>query len=577
MERDVSYDLNRAVAARLTGGVNGAVQRGVEPNRHPWLALLVLCLGFFVILLDTTIVNVAIPTMLDSLHASLDQILWVVNAFLLTYAVLLVSGGRLGDIFGQRTLFVVGLAVFTLASALCGLAQDANQLIAARVVQGVGAAILTPQTLVIVSAIFPAQRRGAAFGILAGVTGLAAVAGPTLGGLIVTTLDWRWIFFVNLPIGIAGIALAVLFVPDLRPGRRHRLDLVGVALATAGLSGVIFGLIEGQRYEWGAVAGSWVTIPEIIAAGVVVLAVFLVWERFQREPLVPLSLFRNRNFSLMVWLSALWQFALFGFFLTTTINLQSVLGMSAIRAGLTTIPVTLCMVLVGPIAGRLTDRIGSRSILMLGFVLFAAGIAGVAAVESATATSLTFTVPLAVLGLGLGCVIAPLTTEAMREVPPVLAGAASGTLNTSRQVGSAIGAAVIGGAVLQYQLATALRDQALGAAQQLPPPFRQGFLDGFAAAARGGLAVGRGQSGGAQVPAGLPPEAAQLVQRLVHDVFVHAYVTAMRPTLAVAVAALLFGALTCALIVRRPQAVSAVPNLAAAGDAVLPAIPAPAA
>ena len=528
----------------------------MEQKRNPWLALLILCLGLFVILLDATIVNVAIPTMLDSLHASLDQILWVVNAFLLTFAVLLVTGGRLGDILGPRNLFAVGLGVFTLASALCGLAHVPNQLIAARALQGVGAAILTPQTLVIVSAIFPAQRRGAAFGILSGVTGLAALAGPTLGGVIVSYLDWRWIFFVNLPIGIAGIALAFLLVPDLRPGKQHRLDLVGVALATAGLFGVVFGLIEGQRYQWGAVNGSWLTIPEIIAAGVVLLGMFLAWERFQHEPLVPLSLFRNRNFSIMVWLSALWQFALLGFLLTTTIDLQSVLGMSAVQAGLTTTPLTLAMVLVGPFAGRLTDRIGGRYILMLGFVLFAAGIAAVARVESVTSTSFTFILPLVVTGLGLGCVIAPLTTEAMREVPPVMSGAASGMLNTSRQVGGAIGSAVVAGAVLQNQLASALHDGALSAAGQLPPQFRQGFVNGFADAARGGLEVGRGQSGGAQLPAGLPPQAVELVQRLVHDVFVNAYATAMRPALAVAAAALLLGALTCGLIVSRSQGFS---------------------
>jgi EmrB/QacA subfamily drug resistance transporter len=523
----------------------------MERKSNPWLALLVLSLGFFVVLLDTTIVNVAIPTMLPSLHASLDQMLWVVNAFLLTYAVLLLTGGRLGDILGQRNLFVVGLGAFTVASAVCGLAQDANQLIAARAFQGVGAAILTPQTLVIAVAIFPAERRGAAFGILAGVTGLAALAGPTLGGLIVTYLDWRWIFFVNLPVGLTGIALALRLVPDLRPGKRHRLDLVGATLATAGLTGLVFGLIEGQRYDWGAVAGTWMTIPEIIGAGVVLLGVFLVWERSQAEPLVPLALFRNRNFAIMVWLSALWSFALFGMMLTTTIDLQSVLGMSAVQSGLTVISLTVVMVLTGPVAGRLTDRIGSRSILALGFVLFAGGVAAVAGVESVTASSLTFLLPLAVAGLGLGCIIAPLMTEAMREVPPVLTGAASGTLNTSRQVGAAIGAAVIGGAVLQHQLASALHDRAVSAAAHLPPHVRQGFITGFAGVARGGLEVGRGQSGGAHLPAGLPPHAAQLAQRLGHDVFVHAYAAAMRPTLAVAAAGLLLGALSCGLIARR--------------------------
>jgi MFS family permease len=208
---------------------------------------------------------------------------------------------------------------------------------------------------------------------------------------------------------------------------------------------------------------------------------------------------------------------------------------------------------VGPFAGRLTDRIGGRYILMLGFVLIAAGLTGVALVESVTSTSFTFTLPLTLAGLGMGCVIAPLTTEAMREVPPVMSGAASGMLSTSRQVGAAFGSAVVG-AVLQNQLVSALHDRAVTAAFQLPPAFRQPFVSGFANAARGGLEVGRGQSGGGRLPAGLSPQAAQLVQRLAHDVFVNAYATAMRPALAVPVAALLLGALSCGLIVRRTLA-----------------------
>jgi EmrB/QacA subfamily drug resistance transporter len=529
----------------------------VEQKRNPWLALLVLCLGFFVILLDTTIVNVAIPTMLDSLHASLDQILWVVNAYLLTLAVLIVTAGRIGDILGQRNMFVFGLGLFSLASALCGLSQDANQLIAARVLQGIGAAVISPQALVIISVLFPPARRGAALGLLSAVTALASVAGPTLGGLIVTYLDWRWIFYVNVPIGIIGIVLAFRFVPDIRPGRTHSLDLVGVALATTGLLGIVFGLIEGQRYDWGAIAGTVVTIPEVIGAGLLLLAVFLAWERTQREALVPLSLFKNRNFSIMVWLSAVMFFAMFGFMFTTTIDLQSVLGFSAIQAGLTTIPLTVAIMIAGPFAGRLTDRFGGRYILMLGSILFGSGIAGVALVESLTSNSLTFSIPLAVAGLGMGCIIAPVMTEAMHEVQPAMAGAASGLLNTSRQLGAAVGSAVIG-AVLQNQLATSMHSRAVADSTQLAPQFRQHFIDGFAAAAKNGFEVGRGQSGGAQIPSGLPPQVAHLVQQLIHDVFVNGFVTAMRPTLAVPVAGLLLAALSCTLIARRVQRASGV-------------------
>ena len=520
------------------------------PARNPWLALSVLCFGSFAVLLDGSIVNVAIPTMLDSLHASLDQILWVVNAYMLTFAVLLATCGRLGDILGRRRLFVGGLAMFTLASAACGLAQDASELIAARAVQGVGAAALTPQTLAIIAAIFPPQRRGGALGILTGVGAMAALLGPTVGGLLVTYLDWRWIFYVNLPIGVVGILLALLYVPDLRQGRGHRLDLVGVVLISVGLLGVVFGLIEGQRYDWAAIEGSWLTIPEVIVGGVALIAGFLVWEWFQIEPLVPFALFGNRNFSVMVWLTAVQWFALAGLSITVTIDLQSVLGMSAIQAGLTITPIMLTMGLVAPVAGRLTDRIGGRSILLLGFLVAAAGTAGVAAVESVGATSSTFVLPLMGFGFGLGCLIAPIATEAMREVRPVLAGTASGMLSTFRQLGS-VGGLAVTGAVLQNQLVRAMQDRAVADASQLPAPFRRGFIDGFARAGSSGLEVGRGQSGGAQAAAGLPPQTAELVQRLIHDVFVNGYANAMRPALAVAVAVLVLGAASCVVIAQR--------------------------
>src|SRR5437588_11316638 len=212
---------------------------------NPWITLLVLCLGFFMVLLDLTIVNIAIPSIIDGLKAGLDQVLWVLNAYILVYAVLLITASRLGDRYGQRNLFIAGLAVFTAASALCGLAQDSNQLIAARVVQGVGGALLTPQTLAVISVMFPPNRRGAAMGIWGAVAGVASVAGPTLGGAIVTYIDWRWIFYVNVPVGIAAIVLAFVYIPDVRPGRQHGWDVVGILLSTAALLLVLSGLIEG--------------------------------------------------------------------------------------------------------------------------------------------------------------------------------------------------------------------------------------------------------------------------------------------------------------------------------------------
>jgi EmrB/QacA subfamily drug resistance transporter len=520
--------------------------------KNEWLVLVFLSLGFFMILLDTTIVNIAIPAMISGLNSSLDQILWVVNAYLLAYAVLLITAGRLGDFFGPRRLFALGLAIFTVASALCGLAQDGNQLILARILQGIGGAILTPQTLSIITVIFPPERRGAAFGIWGAVAGVATVTGPTLGGFLVTYINWRWIFFVNVPVGLVALAGALLVVPDIRPGRRHRLDVVGVLLASASLFGIIFGLVEGERFNWGAIWGP-ITIPEIIAGGVVLFAVFVVFERFQAEPLMPLSLFSNRNFSISIWVSGAVAFGMLGFFIPVTIFFQSVLGFSALKAGLTFLPMSLVSMVVAPIAGRMSDRYGGKYILVAGLTFFATGMGLVVLVISLNATQATFWGPAALAGLGLGMTFAPLTTVAMRNVRPHMAGAASGVLNTVRQVGGAIGSAVIG-AVLQNRLATQLQEQAVAYSSQVPPAFRNSFVSGFSHAASGGFKVGVGQTGGGQLPAGTPPAAAATLQRLFHDVFANAYVNAVKPTLAVSIAVLVVGALSCLLIERRSKA-----------------------
>jgi EmrB/QacA subfamily drug resistance transporter len=512
------------------------------PNRNPWPVLLVTVLGFFMIMLDTTIVYVATPSILSNLHASLDQILWVFNGYLLMYAVLLITGGRLGDLFGPRQLFAAGLIIFTAASALCGLSQDANQLIAARVIQGVGAALLAPQTLTILMAIFPPERRGAAFGITGAVIGVSTVAGPTLGGLIVTNGDWRWIFFLNLPIGIIALLGTFLVIPDVRTARQHRLDLIGVLLSSAALFAVVFGLIEGQRYDWGTITG-WLTIPMVIGAGIVLFMAFLAWERGQAEPLVPLGLFRDRNFSLMNWTGTAVSFAMQGIFIPITIYTQSVLGMTALQSGLTIAPMSLTAGIVAPFAGRLADRFGGKYLLMAGLALFGAGAAVVTALSTATSTQLTFFLPWVLAGVGLGLVFAPMTTVAMRDITPAMAGAASGVLNTTRQLGSVIGAAVVG-AVLQNQLAIALHDQAVTAAAHLPRAFQQPFVDGFAQAAKSGLQVGRGQTG-APLPANLPASVVATVQHLVHDVFVNGYIIAMRPTVGVAVVVLAVASLSC--------------------------------
>jgi EmrB/QacA subfamily drug resistance transporter len=538
-----------AASSPPTGGSSLTTPRIVT---SPWIVLLVMTLGFFMILLDTTIVNVAIPSIIDSLHASLDQILWVLNGYILVYAVLLITSGRLGEMVGPRRMFMIGLVVFVLASAACGLAQSPVQLIAFRVVQGIGGAILTPQTLTLITSIFPPDRRGAAFGVWGAVAGIAAVAGPTLGGFLTTNFSWRWIFYVNLPVGIIAFVLAFLLVPELKIHRQHRLDVVGVLLASGGLFALIFGLVEGERYRWGRItaAGSFsigsmraslISIPTILALSLVLIALFVAWEARQEEPLLPLSLFHDRNFSVANAVSAIVTFAMFGLFLPLTIFLQSVLGLDAVHAGFVFVPMTLTSTFIAPFAGRFADRPWGRWLLTGGLLLFATGFGLVIAAASLTSTGASFSLPLIVAGIGMGCTFAPMTTLAMKNIPPTRAGSASGFLNTTRQVGGAIGSAVVG-AALQNRLAVELHDQAVHYAAQLPTRFQARFIAGFSHVASTGFQVGRGQTGGTAIPGNAPVAVAHHLQELGLQVFHEAYLLAMKPALSISIVAMVLGA-----------------------------------
>ncbi|RKS71949.1 EmrB/QacA subfamily drug resistance transporter [Actinomadura pelletieri DSM 43383] len=508
---------------------------------NPWAILLTLSLGFFMTLLDLTIVNIAIPSMIDKLDASLDQALWVVNAYVLVLAVLLITAGRLGDLWGKKNLFIAGVVVFTLSSLACGLAQDPSQLIAARAVQGFGAALLMPQTLSIIIGVFPPERRGTALGVWGAVAGVSTITGPTLGGLLVTHLDWRWIFFVNLPIGLLVLVMAVPILPGERSGVRHRFDLLGVLLASAALFCLTFALTEGQKHQWNA------TIWGLIAAGVALLLVFVAYQRTRQdaEPLVPFSLFRDRNFTILSLVGAAVSVGMVGMILPLTIYLQSVLAFSALKAGLVLAPSSVMSMFLAPVAGRLSDRFGGKYILMTGLTLYAAGMLWVATVAEVGTNWTAFVVPLAIAGVGIGCVFAPMATEATRHVPPRLAGAASGVNNTVRQVGSVLGAAAVG-AVLQNRLASSLRDEATTRASALPEDVRTGFVRGFADAGKGGLEVGAGQTGTKeQLPAGIPPDVAQRVHELAAQVFSHGFVHAMKPAMLLPIGVMFLSALAC--------------------------------
>ena len=514
-------------------------------RNHPMAALGVLVLGLFMTLLDLTIVNIAIPSILDGLHASLDQVLWVLNAYSLLYAVLLITSARLGDVYGPRNLFAIGVVIFTVASAFSGLAQNPTELILSRALQGLGAAVLAPQGLPMMMSLFPVEKRGGVFAIYGVIAGLAVVAGPTVGGFLVTHFGWRSIFTVNIPIGVITFALALLLIPDLRPGRKHRLDLLGVGLASAGLLGVIFGLIEGQRYDWGVVTG-FITIPEIIGAGIVLLAVFLYYQarRQSAEPLLPFEVFKDRNFTLMTLVMAAMGFAILGIYLPLTIYMQSVLGLSAIDAGITLAIQPVAMFFASGVASSLVQKVNGKYLLIPGLLALAAGTGYIDWTAQAGSGRWDFTPGLIASGLGMGLIWTPVFSIATRDLPVRLGGVASGVINTIQEMGGVLASAVIG-AFLQNRLAVALHDRAVAASGQLPEQYRGQFVDGFSHAARTGFEVGIGQSG---ANLNLPEQ----VQAIAHYVFTHAFVDAMHPSMVVPIAILVVAA-AASVFVRCPR------------------------
>ncbi|NJP95661.1 DHA2 family efflux MFS transporter permease subunit [Nonomuraea sp. FMUSA5-5] len=432
---------------RRRGGLRGL--RGLRGN--PWAVMTTTCLGYFITILNSTSVSIAVPQIQAGLGASLSEVLWVVGGYVLALAALTVTAGRLGDVAGPRNVFLAGMAVFTVASALCGFAQSPWQLIGARLLQGVGAALIIPQTLTMMTLVIPQERRGRASAVWGVTAGLAGVAGPTLGGLLVSTAGWRSVFAVNLPVGVLIIVLTLLLVPPAQSQRAaRRLNAAGAALAGAGLGGITFGLLEGKEYGWGTVV-SFVTVPMIIGAGVVLLGAFVLHQHRAREPLVPTRLFADRTFTVMTVSMAIVSMCVITLSLAMTLYLQSVLSMSAAHAGLTLAPWALGMTVGFPVTGRMVDRFGAERVLLGGMIVYATALATVGLLCRPGVSGVLLVVPLAVAGLSQSAAFGPITALAMRDVGPDLAGAASGVFNTIRQTGTLIGVSVLG-TVLQARL-----------------------------------------------------------------------------------------------------------------------------
>ena len=433
-----------------------------EENKK-WWTLGAVSFGLFMIMLDNTIVNVALPSIQRELHIGISELEWVVNGYALTFAVLMLTGGKLADLFGRRFIFIVGLVIFTGASLACGLAPSANFLIGARVVQGVGSALMNPATLSIITATFPPRQRGMAIGIWAGVSALALAIGPLVGGLITQHISWGWIFFINVPVGILAIVVARFVIKESRDtSAEQRLDLPGLLTSAVGLFALIYALIEANTYGWTSAR-----ILGFFALAVIGLVAFVVLELRQRVPMLDLSLFRNPIFAGANAIMLLVALAMFGVFFYVSLYVQNVLGYSPTQAGATFLPMTLCIVFLAPIAGRFTDRYGPRWLIAAGMTLVAGSLVIFAQLDL-NSTFWNIFPGLLIGGAGMAMAMAPTTATAMHAVPVDKAGVGSAVLNSMRQVGGSLGIALMGAIVASYVHSPATDPRALG-------EFVQGF------------------------------------------------------------------------------------------------------
>jgi EmrB/QacA subfamily drug resistance transporter len=407
-----------------------------------WWTLAAVAVGLFMIMLDNTVVNVALPSIQKSLGISISELEWVVNAYALTFGVLLLTGGKLADLFGRRAIFIAGLVVFTGASLWCGLAGGAASLIAARTVQGVGAAMMNPATLSIITATFPPRQRGTAIGIWAGVSALALAIGPIVGGLLTEKVNWSWIFFINVPVGVLGVIAARVFIDETRDtSKEQRLDVPGLITSGIGLFALTYGLIETNSHAWTSTR-----VLALFGIAVIALAAFVLLELRQRLPMLDLSLFRNPTFAGANAAMLLVGLAMFGIFFYNSLLLQRVLGYSAIETGATFLPLTLLIIVVAPAAGRFSDRIGARWLMGAGMTLIAVSLLLFGTLD-ASSSFWNILPGLLVGGVGMATTMAPTTAAAMGSVPVAKAGVGSAVINSMRQVGGSLGIAIMGALV----------------------------------------------------------------------------------------------------------------------------------
>jgi EmrB/QacA subfamily drug resistance transporter len=413
-------------------------------KRNIWWTFAITSTALFMVTLDNLVVTTALPVIRVDLHAGISGLEWTVNAYTLSFAVLLLTGAALGDRFGRRLMFSIGIAIFTLASAAAALAPTIGALDAARAVQGLGGAIVMPLTLTILSAAVPAERRGLALGAWGGISGLAVAFGPVVGGAVVNGISWHWIFWLNVPFGVVLLPLALRQLDETK-GPFGRVDLGGLALASVGLFGVVWALVRGNSVGWGTVqiAGS-------LVAGVLVLGAFVAWELRVEHPMLPMGFFRNRTFALANVASMLMSFGMFGSIFLLAQFFQTVQGYSPLGSGLRILPWTAMPMVVAPIAGALSDRIPAHRIIGTGLALQAIGLAWIAAVSSPTMPFVDLIVPFALSGMGMGLFFAPIANVILSSVRSEQEGQASGANNAIRELGGVFGVAILASVFSHY-------------------------------------------------------------------------------------------------------------------------------
>lgn len=405
---------------------------------HKWWTLAAMCFALFMIMLDNTIVNIALPSIQRDLHASTSSLLWTIDAYILTFAVLILLGGKLGDRYGRKRIFLVGLGVFTLASALCAIATSESELIAFRALQGVGGAMLNPLSLSIIAQAFPRKQLPTAIGIWAGVSGLGLAVGPLAGGFLVEQVSWSAVFWINVPIGVVAAAVTLWAVRESRDTTTASLDIPGTGLITLGLLALVWALIKSSSHGW----GSGYTLG-FLAAAAVLLVAFIAWERRLADPMLPLAFFRRRAFSVASALVILVGFGMFGSMWFVTLYFQNVKGYSPLQAGVRSLPLTMMIMGVAPLAGKINAKLGPRLQLTIGMLLSTAGLFGLA--QLGVHSSYNAIWPFyALMGGGLAFAMPAVSATGMAAVDPHKVGVASGVINASRQVGGVLGVAVLG-------------------------------------------------------------------------------------------------------------------------------------